>query len=128
MNQPFDELLKECLSPDGDFHHEGHIKLAWLYLRRYPLLEAVSRFCSGLKAFTRKHGFADKYHQTVTIGYLLLTHERMSQTKADNFEAFIAQNPDLLKWKNSPVEALYTPQTLWSEEARVQFVLPDKVA
>lgn len=91
-------------------------------------MEAVSRFCSGLKAFTRKHGFADKYHQTVTIGYLLLTHERMSQTKADNFEAFIAQNPDLLKWKNSPVEALYTPQTLWSEEARVQFVLPDKVA
>lgn len=128
MNQPFDQLLKECLSPDGDFHHEGHIKLAWLYLQRYPLLEAVSRFCSGLKAFTHQHGFADKYHQTVTIGYLLLTHERMAQSKADTFEDFLAQNPDLLKWKNSPVEALYTPQTLWSEEARKQFVLPDKVA
>lgn len=123
----FAELLQECLSPDGQFHHWGHVKLGWLHLKKYPLLEALSRFGSGLKHFAESHGAAAKYHETLTIGYLLLIQERMTGSNDLDWESFACRNPDLLDWKDSLLKQLYSHQVLWSEQARSRFVLPDKV-
>ena len=122
----FAELLQECLSPDGQFHHAGHVKLAWLHLRRYPLLEALSRFRSGLKHFAESHGQAEKYHETLTIGYLLLIQECMARSASD-WESFAQHNPDLLDWQNSQLKKLYSQELLWSAAARNSFVLPDRM-
>ena len=124
----FAGLLQQCLSPDGGFHHAGHVKLAWLHLRRYPLLEALARFRSGLKHFAESHGQAGKYHETLTIGYLLLIQERMARMGEMNWESFVEHNPDLLDWKNSLFNKLYSQEVLWSLEARSSFVLPDSLA
>lgn len=128
MLPTFAQRLNTCLSPDGDFHHEGHVKLAYIYLSQYTLLEAITLYCKGLKQFAESHGFASKYHQTLTVLLLLQIYERMGQSKATSWEDFAQQNPDLLGWNKAGLEALYSSQTLWSETARLQFVLPDKIA
>ncbi len=120
-------MLKECLSEDGQFHHQGHVKLAWLHLKRYPLLEALSRFRIGLKYFAETHHEANKYHETLTIGYMLVIQERMAGQGPASWEVFAQQNPDLLDWKNPVLNRFYHSQTLWSEQARSAFVLPDKL-
>jgi len=85
--------------PGSAFHHRDHVRLAWLYLRRCPPLEALARFTEGLKRFAAANGSPGLYHETITWAYLFLIRERMAEGEA--FEGFAARNPDLLAWKPS---------------------------
>ena len=126
----FANLLQSCLSQDGHFHHRGHVKLAWLYLKRYPALEAITRFCQGLKHYTQAHGQPDKYHHTLTLAYLLLVLERLGQQGQASWEDFAAANPDLLVWApgSDALSRYYLAEILDSPQAREHFVLPRLVA
>jgi hypothetical protein len=42
------------------------VKLVWLYLQRYPLLETLARFSEGIKRFAGAHGKSNHYHETIT--------------------------------------------------------------
>ena len=115
-------------APDGGFHHREHVRVAWNYLRRHPLPEAMGRFCSGLRQFAGRQGASGLYHETVTVAYLLLINERLNGHDHLDWEAFAAGNPDLLAWKPSLLDRLYAPETLASDRAREVFLMPDRVA
>lgn len=111
--------------PPGSFHHRDHVRLAWLYLRRYPALEALTRFAEGLKRFATAHGHPGLYHETITWAYLFLIQERMTEADgSETFEGFAARNPDLLAWNPSVLDRYYEKEALFSERARRIFVLP----
>lgn len=112
--------------PSSSFHHRDHVRLAWLYLRRYPTLEALARFIEGLRRFAAANGRPDLYHETITWAYLLLIHERMARVQAETWEEFAQRNPDLLTWNPSVLDRYYEKETLGSELARRVFVLPDR--
>ena len=38
------------------FRHADHVRMAFLYLDRYPLLEAIQRFPASLINFATAHG------------------------------------------------------------------------
>jgi hypothetical protein len=115
--------FEACAVANTDFHHADHIRLAWIYLRTYPLLEAIDRFSTSLKRFAAHHGATGLYHETITWAYLLLIHERMNGEAS--FDAFRAAHPDLFTWKPSVLQRYYAPETLASERARRVFVMPD---
>jgi hypothetical protein len=108
------------------FHHYDHVRMAWLYLRRASMLEAIANFTTDLKHFAAANGQPNLYHETLTWGYLLLIHERMARGNVTDWEAFAAENPDLLTWERSLLKTYYRPETLQSEFARRVFVFPDK--
>jgi hypothetical protein len=115
-----------CSIEPSEFHHADHVRLAWICLRRYPLVEAIERFTVSLKRFAAHHGAANRYHETITWAYLLLVHERMQRGDAEgDWESFRAVHGDLLRWKPSILERYYTRETLASDVARRTFVLPD---
>ena len=61
-----DELLQQIEEgrlPLDRFGHAEHVRLAWLYLRRYPLLQAIARFRATLQAFAAAHGKHGLYHE-----------------------------------------------------------------
>jgi len=123
-----DEFVRDfegCALPNSAFHHRDHVRLAWIYLRRFPALTALARFTEGLQRFAAFHGHPGLYHETITWAYLFLIHERMADAPADEaFEAFAARNPDLFAWKPSILDRYYDPETLGSERARRVFVMP----
>ena len=47
-----DQLIAafEAGTPPEPFHHVNHVKLAWIYMSRHPILEVLSRLPQGLKA------------------------------------------------------------------------------
>jgi len=143
--------FEDCTLPNSSFHHHDHVRLAWLYLRLYPPLEALARFSDGLRRFAAANGRLGLYHETITWAYLLLIHERMARAaltspgpsspapslpsspgeegrKAETWEEFAQRNPDLLTWKPSVLDRYYEQDTLGSELARKVFVLPDRCA
>ena len=109
---------------DSDaFGHESHIYVAWLYLERFPLADAISRFTAALRSLTKRLGVPEKYHDTVTWFYLLLIAERRDAN--ENWSDFRSRNSDLFDRSKNVLSRYYRAETLASERARAKFVLPD---
>jgi hypothetical protein len=108
------------------FHHADHVQLAFNYLSKYPVLDALQKFSCALKKFAAAHGKTQLYHETITCAYLFLIHERMARHESANWEEFARENPDLLLWKGGILNLYYRDATLKSDLARRVFLLPDK--
>lgn len=126
-----DELLlqefEQCTLDPGRFHHNDHVHIAWLYLQRYPVLDALTRFATSLRNFAASLGKHNLYHATITWGYLLLIHERINRRPSLSWDEFSAANPDLMNWKNSILKDYYSEKTLASELSRKIFLFPDRI-
>lgn len=123
-----DEFIQQFL--DGTlepFHHQDHVKMAWLYLQRYELPEAIAQFTRALKQFAKAKGAPNLYHETITWAFLLLINQRIQSASKPDWEAFMAINPDLLTWEKNVLHRFYREETLQSDFARRVFVFPDKV-
>lgn len=124
-----DEELVACFEaggdPPGGFHHPEHVRVAWWYLRRLPLPEALARFSAGLRHYAAAHGAPQRYHETITVAYVLLVNERLADEPNLAWDAFAVRHPDLLAWQPSILDQYYRPETLASDRARRTFVMPD---
>lgn len=129
MNDTKDSLLSRFEQGDIDpqtFNHDAHLQVAFEMLSRYEFMDAYLKYASTLRAFTAGIGHPEKYNATITMAFMSLVAERRLQSGADNWEAFLASNPDL---QNSNIlNNWYTPQRLHSMPARELFLLPDKVS
>ena len=114
-----------------EFHHADHVRMGFLYLCRFPVLEAVRRFAETLQRFAAANGKPGLYHETITWAFLFLIRERMAHLleetgRQPNWTEFAAANPDLLDWKNNILKRYYLDETLASDLARKVFLLPDQ--
>lgn len=98
MSDVLMELETGRIDPET-FSHRRHIEAAWLLLarERAPFHEAYARIRAGLVALTVRVGKPERYHETLTLGFLALVHERLGRgAPRDDFDAFCAAAPDLL--------------------------------
>jgi hypothetical protein len=126
MSSELIDRFERTLTPDNSFHHADHVRLAFAYLREYPVLLALERFATALKRFAEARGKSQLYNETITCAYLFLIQERIARCEAANWEEFASQNSDLLIWKGGILNRYYCEATLKSDLARKVFVLPDK--
>jgi hypothetical protein len=127
MNTSLLEDFEAGTLPLDALTHEAHVELGWLYARSFPLTTALERFTAALKRFAAAQGKAGLYHETITWAYLILIHERIERGGRDRgWDAFKADNPDLLARQKRALDAYYRPETLESDLARRCFVLPDR--
>ena len=114
--------------PGDSFHHADHVKMAFLYLQKYPPLEAMERFSSALRRFAEAQGKPGLYHETITWSFLLLIRERLARASSQQTWAeFSSGNSDLLGWQDNILKKYYRPETLNSELARRVFLFPDRL-
>jgi hypothetical protein len=119
------EQFEAASIPEDCFPHSEHLHAAFLYLHRFPLVEALQRFSAALRRLAAAKGKPDRYHETITWAYMILVNQRMDET-GQIWEEFASKNADLLDWRNSILKKYYREDTLNSEKARRQFVLPDR--
>lgn len=123
--------LEDCTLSNESFHHADHVRMAFLYLRRYPALEALQRFSASLARFAASMGKADRYHETITWAFLFIIRERVARAaQQQTWTEFASENPDLLNWKDKDnvLKRYYREETLASALARSTFVFPDKIS
>lgn len=109
------------------FDHAAHLHVAWCYLGRYPLAEAIARFTGALRAFTVAVGAAAKYHETVSWFFMVIVAERRASAQTADWEAFRRDNADLFGDARALLRRYYSDECLASPAARSRFVLPDRV-
>jgi hypothetical protein len=101
------------------FGHREHLELAWTCLRRGEGRQVLPY----LRHLTEQHGDAKKLNVTVTRFWVDATAHALGLTGAATFADLLAAHPQLLD-KDLPLRH-WRPQTLWSEEARGDWVDPD---
>lgn len=126
-----DELIagfESCNSANESFHHADHVRMAFLYVSRYPAAEAIQRFSSALARFAAANGKPKLYNETITWAFLLLIRERLARAgRPQTWDEFASANPDLLSWRNSILKYYYRDETLSSDLAKTTFLFPDKL-
>lgn len=119
--------FEDCSLAGESFDHRAHVRMAYLYLRRYPILEAVERFSSALTRFAAAKGKPNRYNETVTWAFLFLIRERQARAGCtQTWEEFAENNADLMSWKKNILRKYYRDETLASDMAKRIFVLPDR--
>jgi len=112
-----------------EFHHRDHIKITYLYLRRYPLDEAIPKVRTGLKALAEAWGapvddLARGYHETMTQAWVRLVSLALNDCgAAECADAFCDQHPKLMQ--KTHLDLFYSPERLKTWEAKRAFVEPD---
>lgn len=125
-----DELIAAFEStelPTEQFTHSTHVRVAWWYLRHSPLPEALGRFRTGLQRYAASKGASGKYHETITVAYMLIIAERLAACPESSWNEFAAAHPDLLVSKPSVLGRYYSDALLASDRARRLFVMPDRM-
>jgi hypothetical protein len=113
--------------PNESFRHADHVRAARLLLQREAPLAALERFVASLKRFAAAHGVPGLYHETITLSYFFLIHERMARRDPhESWEQFAEANRDLLDYRPGILDSYYRKETLASDLARRVFVLPDR--
>ena len=108
------------------FNHPDHIRMAWLYLNQYGWLQGIVKIRDGIQHLARKHNLSRKYHETLTIFWAKLVYQAIqSNPQIETYDEFIQANPKLLYSKLT--ELHYTNTVLFSEEARITWVEPDRL-
>jgi hypothetical protein len=122
----FIQAFEATTLPVSQFDHAAHVRVGWWYLRECPLGEAIDRFRSSLRAFADAAGATGKYHETVTVAWMLLIAERVAASPELDWTAFSERHPELFA-KPSLLTRYYSSATLDSDRARLTFVMPDRV-
>jgi len=120
----FVEMLESCTLPRERFDHRAHVRLAWLYLRDEPYDLAMRRIERTIRRYAEHLGAGDKYHQTITAGWMRLVLAGMTATPGvDDFDAFLDANG----WLRDPsaLGSYYSRERLHVPEARIRVVEPD---
>ena len=112
--------------PPGKFSHADHVGVAYQMLRRYDFLEASMRYAKSINTIATAAGAPDKFNVTVTLAFLSLIAERMQTSAHDDYDEFVAKNPDL--FSSNLLDKWYDHDQLGTELARTIFVMPSRNA
>jgi hypothetical protein len=95
-----DDLIRSfedgTLAPAA-FGHREHVRVAWVYLRRYGRAGAERQMLDGLRAFAARAGKPSKFDAALTSAWVAAIDDaRLGEPGAATFDELIAARPALL--------------------------------
>lgn len=125
-----DEFLAaflDCSMPPAGFDHRGHVRAAWLLLRRHPLEEAVAQTCTGIERLAAHLGVPGKYHRTLSEALVRLMAAAGAARPGLAWDDFLHANPALMDDARGLLAQHYSAERLALPPARERFVAPDRL-
>ena len=84
------------------------MRVAWWYLSHRPFADVRQRFGDALRRFAASKGEAERYHETITVAYLLVIAHRIQETPALTWSVFADAHADPLS-RTPSILARYSP-------------------
>jgi ribosomal protein S18 acetylase RimI-like enzyme len=115
--------------PFSEWRHATHIRVAWNYVTRYPLEEALLRVRQGIAAYNAANKVEETelygFHETITQAWLRIVADHVARYGpcADS-EAFLKEQPHLAA--KSLLRCFYSRERIVTPEAKKAFVGPDR--
>eukprot|EP01125_Pyxidicula_operculata_P002224 TRINITY_DN12133_c0_g1_i1.p1 TRINITY_DN12133_c0_g1~~TRINITY_DN12133_c0_g1_i1.p1 ORF type:complete len:545 (+),score=103.73 TRINITY_DN12133_c0_g1_i1:2-1636(+) len=127
---PDDEFMAAFERYDLDsWDHYTHLRIAWLYLKRYGRREGMKRIFKGIRDFIKYSVRARKttFHETMTYFWVHMVHYAMvsTQNPTKTFKGFLIMNP-IFANGGMFLEYYRKDTMLFTMKSRQEVVLPDK--
>jgi hypothetical protein len=94
-DQTLEKAFADCTLDPAVLTHEGHLRLAWVHIRKYGVDKAVENLCAQIRYFDETISDGTKYHETVTVAAVRAIWHFMQKSQAQTFTGFIAEFPRL---------------------------------
>jgi N-acetylglutamate synthase-like GNAT family acetyltransferase len=129
-----DELLRafeDCTLPYAQWTHRCHVKVAWIYLRRLPYDEALTRLRSGIEQYNAAKSVIESpttgYNETTTQAFFRLIAATMAAygkaIPAATADEFCEAHQQLMT--QHALRFFYSPAIRTDPRAKSQFIEPD---
>lgn len=120
----FVDSFERCEYPNERFRHADHIRLAWIYIRRFGVGAAEERITAAIRRFAASLGHEEKFHATITCAWVRLVYVAYCATPdTEDFGRFLTSH--LWLCEKSSMYAFYSQERLASAQARQGWVEPD---
>ncbi|HVK06020.1 MAG TPA: hypothetical protein VM490_21300 [Armatimonadaceae bacterium] len=117
--------FEEGTLPRPEWTHAAHLRMAYLYLNGLPNAEMwLPVIRRRIQFYNAAHGNPGGYHETITAAFTRLVADRLRRAPCACFADFRNANPDLFEG-TTVLMRHYRRETLYSPEARAEFVPPD---
>ena len=127
-DEEFETQFANCTLDPKLFSHEAHLRLTWLYIKKYGLVKAEGMIIEQLTAYVKSLGATEKFNLTLTIAAIKAVHHFMTHIDVPNFNEFIDQGSQLKTAFKELINSHYSFDVFQSEEAKTKFIAPDLVA
>ncbi len=124
----FLRAFEDCSLPSAEWKHRAHLKVAYLYLGRYPFEQALERVRKNIRRYNAATDTPETlergYHETMTVAWLRLVDFTLREYgPAASADEFLEAQEQLLNRK--ALRFFYSPERLVSWQAKAEFVAPD---
>ncbi|MFT3924109.1 MAG: hypothetical protein QM778_16355 [Myxococcales bacterium] len=110
------------------WNHEAHLRMAYLFLKRFEFDEAHLRLRAGIIRLNERHGVVESaargYFETMTRAWLYLVAEATRRTQGAGSLELLSQAPELRD--RTSIQRHYSPELLATSRARAIFLEPDR--
>jgi hypothetical protein len=121
----FLRLFESATLPKKQWTHEAHLRMAYLYLRQTPNIDALLPCIrERIQAYNLAQSNKNGYHETITVAFLHIVQARMRSGNAQTFLVFKAENPGI--FQSTYLGRHYSEAILFAPEARLTFIPPDR--
>lgn len=104
----FLQALENCSLDPARFDHLGHLRMAWLYLRRDGIALGGETLRRTIQRFAAHVGSPGKYDDAVTTAWIARVDAALANAPpAEPFEAWLARHP--LFMERTPVDPVLSP-------------------
>lgn len=127
-DETFLRQVESATWPLRHWRHREHVKVAYLYLCRYPFSVALDRMRRTIVAYNAAHQVPDNptsgFHETITEGWMRLVYLTLCEYgPGDSAEAFLNKHTQLLSTRALLI--FYSRDRIMSAEAKRRFIEPD---
>jgi hypothetical protein len=139
----FLEQFEACTYPYAHWTHRAHLRVAYCYVTRFGLADAIPKVTAGIRAYNQSQGIVDTptsgYHETMTIAWLHLVAAMLAEygptgavsansppllgSDAPPSQEFLEAQPQLREKKL--LRLFYSRDRFCCPEAKYDFVPPD---
>ena len=95
-DEQFESLFSNCSLNPALFNHTAHIRLAFIYIKKYGLEEAIEKVSAQIQQFDRTHGDGTKFDPQLTEDSVRVVHAYMQESKIEHFQSFLLRYPMFL--------------------------------
>lgn len=121
----FENQFINCNLDPSIFNHAAHLRLAWIYIKKYGLAKAEELIQDQLKKYVAHVGAKDKYHTTLTIVAVKAVAHFIQQSNQSNFKEFIKMHPQLISNFKGLINSHYSFDIFVNDKARKVYLEPD---
>ena len=129
-----DDLLRafeNCSLPYAEWTHRCHVKVAYLYLRRFPYEGALARIRNGIQRYNAAQSIVESpttgYNETTTVAFSRLIAAAIETCRPAGHlltaDQFCDAHPQLMT--SRALRSFYSPALRADPRTKLQFVEPD---